>query len=150
MKIARARAEDADALTKIALAAKSHWGYPPSWIRHWQDVLTITPEYVVTHPTFVAIIDEQMVGFCALEIESREALLDHLWVMPSFMRRGVGRALFEHAEEAARETAAVRLKIIGDPHAADFYSRMGATIYGREPASMDGQERFLPLLEKLL
>lgn len=150
MKIVRARAEDADALTKIAFAAKSHWGYPQSWIRHWQDVLTITPEYIVSHPTFVAIVDEKMVGFCALQIESREARLDHLWVMPSAMRTGVGRALFAHAEAVARANAALRIKIVGDPHAENFYSRMGATIYGREPANMEGQERFLPLLEKLL
>jgi GNAT superfamily N-acetyltransferase len=150
MKIVRARSEDAAALTNIAFAAKSHWGYPPSWIRHWQELLTITPEYVVTHPTFVALVDEKMAGFCALQIESREALLDHLWVMPSFMKRGIGRALFEHAEQAARAHAAVRMKIVGDPHAEDFYSRMGATTYGREPANMEGQERFLPLLVKPL
>jgi len=27
---------------------------------------------------------------------------------------------------------------------------MGAKLYGRESASMDGEERFLPLLEKAL
>ena len=150
MKIRRACAEDADALTEIAFAAKRHWGYPESWIRRWQDALTVLPQYVIQHPTFVAVLDGEFVGFCAVQMEAGEASLDHLWVLPSFMGRGVGRALFQHAEKIARESGAMRMKIIGDPHAERFYSRMGATLCGRESGSMDGEERFLPLLEKTL
>ena len=142
--------EDADALTEIAFAAKRHWRYPENWIRQWQEALTVTPEYVAENPTFVAAIDEEIVGFCAVQIESSEAVLDHLWVLPQFMGGGVGRALFQHAEEIARTGGAVRMRIVGDPHAEQFYARMGATVYRREPASMDGEARFLPLLEKSL
>ena len=54
MKIVRAGAEDAGALTEIAFAAKRHWDYPESWIRRWEEMLTIKPEYVVENQTFVA------------------------------------------------------------------------------------------------
>ena len=150
MKIASASAEEAGALTEIAFAAKRHWQYPETWILRWQEVLTITPEYISQNSTFVAVIDGERVGFCAVQIESGGALLDHLWVLPSFMGKGVGRALFQHAEEVARERGALRMRIVGDPHAEQFYSRMGATLYGRELAKMDGEERYLPLLEKTL
>ena len=150
MNVIRAAAEHADALTKIAFAAKRHWQYPESWIRRWEEALTITPEYIVQHPTFVAVVDGELVGFCALQFEAGDALLEHLWVLPSSMRRGIGRALFEHAERVARASAAVRLRIVGDPHAEPFYARMGAALCGRTPASMDGHERLLPLLEKAL
>lgn len=150
MIVVRALAEHANALTTIAVAAKRHWQYPDSWIRRWEGVLTITPEYIRQHPTFVAVVDDELVGFCALQFETGDALLDHLWVLPSAMKRGIGRALFQYAEAIARASGAMRLKIVGDPHAELFYFRMGATVYGREPASMDGQERFLPLLEKAL
>jgi len=150
MVVLRASAEHADALTKIAFAAKRHWQYPERWIRRWRDMLTITPEYVSQNPTFIAGIDDETAGFYAVQIQSSEAVLDHLWVLPSFMGRGVGRALFQHAEEVARVSGACRLRIVGDPHTEQFYSRMGAKLYGRESASMDGEERFLPLLEKAL
>lgn len=150
MNIRTASAEDADALTKIAFAAKRHWQYPESWIRHWREVLTITPEYLHANPTFVAVMDRELAGFCAVQVRLDEALLDHLWVLPSCMGRGIGRALFQYAEEVARASGAMRMKIVGDPHAEQFYSRMGATVYGREPADMDGEERFLPLFEKTL
>jgi len=150
MKIVRACAEHADTLTEIAIAAKSHWGYPDSWMRRWRKALTVTPQYVIVRPTYVAVFESKVVGFCALQIEGTDALLDHLWVLPSFMGRGVGRALFEHAETIARASGAVRLRMVGDPHAESFYSRMGAVVYGRESADMDGQKRLLPLLEKAL
>lgn len=150
MKIAEASTADAVALTNIAFAAKRHWQYPERWIRRWRQDLTITPEYIGRNPTFVAMIGGEIAGLCAVQIEAGEALLDHLWVMPSFMRRGVGRALFRHAEDVARERGASRMRIVGDPHAEPFYSHMGTTVYGREPATMDGEERFLPLLEKRL
>ncbi len=150
MKLVRACAEDAHTLTEIAIAAKSHWGYPPSWIRRWQEALTVTPHYVIGHPTYAAVLEGRVVGFYVLEFEGVDALLEHLWVLPPFMGRGVGRALFEHAELVARGGGAVRLRMEGDPHAEKFYTRMGATVYGWEPADMDGQKRFLPLLEKAL
>ncbi len=150
MIVLRAKAEHAHALTKIAFAAKRHWQYPDNWIRRWEGALTITPDYIIQHPTFAAVVDGEFVGFCALQLEAGAALLDNLWVLPSFMRRGIGRALFEHAEVIARASGAARLKIVGDSHAEQFYSRMGATLYDRKTASMDGEERFLPLLEKAL
>jgi ribosomal protein S18 acetylase RimI-like enzyme len=150
MKIVRAQPEDADALTNVALAAKRHWGYPEDWIRRWEEALTVTPLYVRAHPTYVAQGDKKIVGFCALLVQPGEAVLDHLWVLPAAMGMGVGRALFLHAEKIAREAGAIRMKIVGDPHAEGFYRRMGARVYGREPAAMDNQARFLPLLEKAL
>ncbi|HEY4300164.1 MAG TPA: GNAT family N-acetyltransferase [Candidatus Didemnitutus sp.] len=150
MKIARARPEDAGALTGIAVAAKGHWGYPESWIHRWADVLTVTSDYIRTNPTFIAFAEERMVGFHALQLHAGEAALDHLWVIPSAMRGGIGRALFVHAEATARDAGAVVMRIEGDPHAEGFYRRMGAVVCGQRAAPMDEQARFLPLLLKAL
>ena len=103
-----------------------------------------------TYPTYAAVIDDKLVGFCAILIQSKEAVLDHLWVLPARIGSGVGRALFAQAEKTAREAGAYRMKIVGDPHAEGFYRAMGATMYGKEPATIEGHERFLPLFEKAL
>ena len=150
VEIRRARSEDAGLLTDIAHAAKRHWGYPESWICAWAAALTVTPDYIDAHPIFVAVANEEIVGFCALILEPDGAWLDHLWVLPTAMGGGVGRALFVQAETTARAAGATCLRIVGDPHAEGFYRRMGASVYGREPAPMDGRERFLPLLRKEL
>jgi GNAT superfamily N-acetyltransferase len=148
MKTARARPDEASELTAIARSSKGHWGYPKDWLRRWEDVLTITPEYIRMYPTYVAFSTGHIAGFCSIRTREREAYLDHLWVLPSELRRGIGRLLFEIAEGVARTAGAARLKVESDPHAEEFYIRMGASRYGRVAAAMDGQERHLALLEK--
>ena len=152
----------APGLTVIAHAAKRHWGYPEEWLGRWADTLTLTPEYIATYPTFMARTPDGIVGFYALILEplgrprrpagapalSSDAQLDHLWVLPAAMGRGIGRKLFEHAESCARENGATRLWVESDPHAEPFYRHLGMTVFGRTPAPMDDQARFLPLLEK--
>src|SRR6478609_588143 len=134
--IDQARPGEAAKLTAIAHAAKRHWGYPEAWIARWAGTLTLTPGYIAAQPTFAARVGEEVVGFHAL-------------VLPAAMGQGIGRALFEHAEAFARQNGAKRLWVESDPHAEKFYQHMGMTVYGRQPAPLDGQPRFLPLLEKL-
>jgi GNAT superfamily N-acetyltransferase len=150
MRIVRAKPADAVTLTGIAISAKAHWGYPATWMRQWTAALTITPEYIVEHPTYAAIRGGRIVGFYALCVKRGEAWLDHLWVLPTAIKSGIGRALFGHAAKVARTGGAVRLKIESDPNAEGFYQRMGARTIGRQRAPVDGHERFLPLLEKTL
>jgi GNAT superfamily N-acetyltransferase len=150
VKIVRALPEDAGELSSIAHAAKAHWGYPGTWLRRWGDVLTLTPSYLNAHPTFAIASEGRIIGFFALVMREKEAFLDHLWVLPSEKGKGAGRLLFEAAENLANTSGATSLKVESDPHAEGFYLRMGAVRHGQVPASMDGTERFLPLLEKAL
>lgn len=150
VKIVMASPKDAGELTAIALRAKAHWGYPESWLRRWEKALTVSPDYVRDNPTFSAVRDSRMVGFFSLLMRGREAALEHFWVLPPEMGRGVGSALFAAAEGAARSGGAAFLRIESDPNAEAFYVRRGAVRYGSVPAAMDGNERCLPLLGKRL
>ena len=63
------------------------------------------------------------------------------------MGRGLGRELFHHAVETAGGVGARRLEIDSDPHAEEFYLRMGARRIGQVPADVEGVRRVLPRLE---
>lgn len=145
MQIIRAQPEDAAALTEIAFAAKRHWGYPERWIQLWRDLLTVTPALVAANPTFSAIEAGRVVGFSSLTVEPRPDLT-HLWVLPSAMGRGCGRALFERAVEEARALGFSTFQIEADPHAEPFYLHMGAKRMGVSVTELEGKRRELPLL----
>ena len=145
MQVVRARPEDAEALTEIAFAAKRHWGYPERWIQIWRDVLTVTPELVAANPTFSAIEDGRVVGFSSLTTKPRPDLT-HLWVLPSAMGRGFGRALFERAVAEARALGIAAFEIEADPNAEAFYRYMGAKRGGTNVTEIEGERRELPLL----
>ena len=137
---------DADALTRIAFAAKAHWGYPEQWMERWRDALTITPEFIRQNEVHVATVEGEPAGFNALVGEGRRIELEHLWVLPERMGAGVGRALFEHAVRTAASLGAGVVGIEADPNAEGFYRRMGARRVGEIVYEIDGQERVLPLL----
>jgi len=65
-EIVRVGPDDADALTRIAFAAKSYWGYPERWIEQWQEALTITPGFISDNEVYAAVSEEEMGSFYAL------------------------------------------------------------------------------------
>ena len=102
-----AKPDDAPTLTAIALIAKRHWGYPAAWMAEWEPGLRVTPEFIAANETFAAWSDdgeaEKVLGWAALVVaDNGEAWLEHLWVQPEAMGRGVGRFLFDYAVARAR------------------------------------------------
>ena len=145
--IVAARPEHAEVLTQITIAAKRHWNYPESWIQHWIPDLTISPEYISTHETWLAVVDDIPIGYYSLK-EEKTLWLDNLWVKPEAMGRGIGKGLFHHALERSRARGASILKIEADPNAQPFYEHVGARKVGEnQRGEMDGQPRILPLME---
>jgi ribosomal protein S18 acetylase RimI-like enzyme len=146
MQIVRAKPEDVEALTEIAHAAKRHWGYPERWIEAWRDILTMRPEFIAANVAYCAMKDDNVVGFYVLTTESDGLHLDHLWIIPAAMRRGIGRALFEHAVDQVRKAGFDLIKIEADPNAEGFYKRIGAQRVGTSVSEVEGEKRELPLL----
>jgi len=145
ISIRRADPSEAEQLTAIAHAAKRHWGYPESWIEEWQADLTITSEFIAANEVFVAIVNDEIAGCCALVVTDKLAEIEHMWIRPELMGGGVGRALFEHARDRAKELRLAVLELSADPNAEGFYERMGAMRVGDVPAAMTGAEaRALP------
>ena len=137
----RAHPQDAAALTQIALTAKQSWGYPDEWMAEWRADLTITPGYIGSSPVWVAEVDGTVAGFLGLVQSDGHWYLEHLWVLPSFHGRGLGRALFDEAVRLARAAGATELHIKSDPNAEAFYLKMGAVRTGVEVYELLGKIR---------
>lgn len=144
LEIRRASPADAATLTRIAHAAKRHWGYSDSLIELWKADLTVTVEFLNAHPVYAAVHGEQIVGFYALSREDGVFELEHMWVDPAHMGAGIGRRLFDHAVATARGMGGSVLRIASDPNAEGFYSGLGARRAGEVTSTPAG--RVLPLL----
>lgn len=144
IQVRRAHPDEARRLTEIAHAAKRHWNYPEDWIEHWRTDLTITSDFIADNEVFVAIVNNEIAGCCALVVSGSLAEIEHMWITPEHMGSGVGRALFEYARDRAVALGLPSLELSADPNAEGFYERMGAERIGEIRASMDGQPRVLP------
>jgi GNAT superfamily N-acetyltransferase len=142
--IRRATPADSERATELARTAKAFWGYPDDWLKAWESDLQITARDIERHPTFVASMDDEVVGVCQLLESDAHAFLEHVWVDPRRHGLGVGRALVQHVRGVARGV----LAIVADPHAEPFYLHLGARRVGEVAAPMPGApDRTLPLLE---
>jgi GNAT superfamily N-acetyltransferase len=133
-------------LTEISHAAKRYWGYPEHWIQHWSADLTITSDYVARNHVYVAVNEDQILGFYALLFNDGKLELDHMWVRPQHISGGIGKELFTHAMVLASSLSAQAVEITADPNAEEFYKRMGAIRVGEVRSELDGRPRVLPRL----
>jgi N-acetylglutamate synthase-like GNAT family acetyltransferase len=145
LKIRRASADDAAALTALAIRSKRHWGYDDSLIELWRDDLTFTPEAIARKTVLVAEHRGRMLGIVGVDTAGPTAELEDLWIEPDVMGRGLGRRLFYEGLDLARAAGARTLSIVSDPNAEEFYLRMGARRVDLVPSRPDG--RTLPRLE---
>jgi GNAT superfamily N-acetyltransferase len=136
--------EEAEAISALALRSKAHWGYPPEQMEVFRRELVLPPEEVVRRRAHVTEQAGQIVGFYTLVGRTNDFVeLEHLFIDPSHLGRGLGTKLFRHACALAQELGFHRLIIQSDPHAAGFYEAMGAHPEGEIPSSIPG--RHIPL-----
>jgi ribosomal protein S18 acetylase RimI-like enzyme len=150
ISVRRIDPKEANVLTRIALAAKAHWGYPERWMEIWKPQLTLSPEYFVENEGWVAVVSDSPIGFYTLEEKNGNAWLENLWVLPEYIGKGVGKALFLHAAELSRQRGYKVLQLEADPNAAGFYERMGMHKIAERHSEVDGQPRVLPIMEMRL
>ena len=136
---------DSRELGEIALAAKKTWDYPDSWYELWDETLGITENFITTNKVVVATINEKPAGFAAVRVNSRVADLEHMWVLPEYMNKGLGTALFREIVDFCRAIDVRKLRIESDPNATGFYKKMG----GRQIGYVDSlpKPRKLPVFE---
>ena len=126
IRIEEALPHQADELSDIAFQAKSYWGYSSQQLDLWREFLTISPEYIQNNRVWVAVNESRkIVGFGAIEQGDEGAILEHLWVLPDCIGHGIGKRLFQYVASMIAEFV-----FTSDPHADDFYLKMGATKNG--------------------
>jgi N-acetylglutamate synthase-like GNAT family acetyltransferase len=115
-------AADHARLRELTFASKAHWGYDHDLVRGWADEL----DFDCGQELWVVEADGGIVAWAALAPPSGGvAVLDHLWVDPAAMGKGLGSRLFHVAADRARELGAERLEWSAEVNAIGFYEKVG-------------------------
>jgi putative acetyltransferase len=141
-RIRRSEIRDAERTVDIwrrAVDATHHFLKPEDRLAIDREVQNLLP----SAPLWLAVDDNDCaIGFMLTESESIEAL----FIDPAFHRRGIGRALVEHALQGrSGVTTDVNEQ---NQQAIGFYEHLGFVRIGRSPD--DGQGRPYPLIHMQL
>jgi N-acetylglutamate synthase-like GNAT family acetyltransferase len=139
-----ARADEAEALTQLARRSNASWGYDDEFIELSAPELVVTSDEIQSLVVRVAEREGRIVGFSALDADAVPPELVALFVEPTAVRTGVGRALLEHAMDQALALGIEQMVVESDPNAEDFYLAHGAQRVGMRRSASTG--RSLPLL----
>lgn len=149
MPIRPARPDEAAALTALAIRSKAHWGYDAAFMALAAPHLAIPPDLLAASRVWVSNDgDDRPLGVMASGPPDATGLSDLtlLFVDPSAIGQGHGKALLRHALATAKAEGARRLHVLSDPNAAAFYRSQGAAQIGTAPSdAIPG--RHLPVLE---
>ncbi|ACQ79399.1 GCN5-related protein N-acetyltransferase [Beutenbergia cavernae DSM 12333] len=129
-----ARPDEAALLGDLALHSKAHWGYDDDFLAIVAGELTYDPASIEARRTVVAERDGDVVGFVTLDGAPPVGEIGNLFVEPAAIGTGVGRALWDHAVDAAAALGFDTLVIESDPFAAGFYASRGAQPDGETPS----------------
>ena len=151
LRFSAAVVTDAAHLTELTRASKAAWGYSDDFMRRVDGELVVEAADIESGAlrAWMAFDGDELVGYYAFRGTPPVLLLDSMFVAPSRLRTGVGRALWDHALETARELGATSFTLDADPNAAGFYRAAGARETGSTP-SRSFPERMLPSFEMSL
>ena len=148
LNIRRAIPSEAKVLSRLAKVAKATWGYSPAQLQVWKADLTVTPAQIEDNDAYVAESGGRIIAFYILSGDPPELAIDHFWVEPTRMRRGVGASLLSHALARGSERGAESIAIDADPYAEAFYVARGARRVGMVAAPINGEpDRVRPQLK---
>ncbi len=143
------KVEQIPSLNHLILKSKAVWGYDRQFIDLCRKELALSPYLLNRNSVMVADLDGVAIAVVEVSIEDTLANLEKLFVDPSALRSGAGRALLEWAKAASLALGASKLVIESDPGAENFYRKTGAIRVGAVPSgSIAG--RVLPKLELAL
>lgn len=145
--IVKASPEDHERLTEISFRSKGYWEYPEEYLEIWRDELTITPDYIEDNTVYLARIENEIVGYYSITENPEDFWagkvfvqkgywLEHIFILPDNIRKGLGRQLMLHAMDIASEMGVQNLHIFADPNSQGFYLKLGARYIGERPSNI--------------
>ncbi|TCV98068.1 GNAT family N-acetyltransferase [Biostraticola tofi] len=125
-QLREARMNELAELTELCLQSKALWGYDEVFMLRCREALTFHPADSENSLICVAQKNNTLLGCAQLQFNKDVAFLERLFVSPTNIKNGIGKALFGWSLKAAHRAGVECLLIDADPLAAGFYLRMGA------------------------
>lgn len=154
--IRKADTSESAVLTELTFKSKRYWGYPEEYMKIWEEDLTVTEEYIRKNIVYTAVVSDSITGYYSILYNPNDYLsrgtlvkkgywLDNLFILPQYMKQGIGTTLIKHAINTCKNIGCEKLFVFSDPHSKEFYLKQGARFIQDCPSSIAG--RTLPMLE---
>lgn len=126
-----ATTDDVEELSAVAIRSKRHWGYSKEAMELWNQNLTITEDFVQTHTVIKATLEDEIVGFFALEEIKPTTRIAQYWIDTPYMRKGYGSVMYDYLRNYLKSKNVEKVTLVMDPNGLAFFERKGAKILSK-------------------
>lgn len=123
-----ASVEDTEDLSALAKRSKRHWGYSKESMELWKQSLTITEDFLKNHTVIKATLEDEIVGFFALEEIKPITRIAQYWVDTPYMRKGYGSAMFSYLKKFLQQHNVKKITLVLDPNGLKFFEKRGGKV----------------------
>jgi N-acetylglutamate synthase-like GNAT family acetyltransferase len=137
--IAHAEQQDLPTINSLIARSKKHWPYSAEYLEHAIPLLQIDSRYLADNLCWKLVDDHHgIVGFASV-VQTPTPVLDHLWIDPEMLCRGLGTLAFQHIRQTASDLHWSEITVLPDPPSEGFYNRLGFVDTGvRVPSRVSG------------
>jgi N-acetylglutamate synthase-like GNAT family acetyltransferase len=145
MNIRKAKEDESEALTNIAIRSEEYWNYDTDYMEKFKTIYKVTEEFISNNSTFIIEDEENIIGFYGILIIKEKAELEYLFIEPKYIGKGYGKLLWNHMVANCKKIGIAEFVIVTSPEAKEFYIKMGCMQIG-EVESLVKKERKIPKL----
>ena len=134
MEYRKAVKEDSESLSKLAYKSKAYWGYSESFMKQCKKDLTVTEDYIEEQPVFLLEYNNRIIAFYSFSLTNNK--LEAMFIDPDYIGKGVGKIMWTHLMNKAKELGINEFTLDSEPKAEGFYLKMGAIKMGYSPSTV--------------
>ena len=136
----KAEKKDVPTLRMLAVRSEAVWGFDERFLRTFDEQYNITEQFIENNPAFVLEEHGEIMGFWGIVRQKDIAELEYLYVDAAQIRKGIGRALWDHMVRYCSSEGIKRIEFVTSEPAIAFYLKNGARLNGGTRSSIDGRE----------
>lgn len=136
---------DCEELTNVAHRSKRHWGYSKEEMELWNVNLSISEEFINSHTVIKATLEDEIVGFFALEEIKPTTRIAQYWIDTPYMRKGYGSNMYKYLKEFLKTRGVEKVTLVLDPNGLNFFENKGAKVLNKIEHNVKG--KFLYIVE---
>lgn len=146
MKIIKAETEDNEILTTITKRSKAYWGFSEEILKKWEDLLTISKDYIEKNKVYKLVHNENIIGYYSyFSIDENTTKLDNVFILPEFIGQGFGKIIMNDFLEKIKLDGVRKITLDAEPNAENFYKSFGFETLGQLESLI--KDRYLPIME---
>lgn len=145
--IKNAKYTDLNKINELMGLSKGYWKYEPDFLKTFIKKFRLDLAYIKKNSVKLLYLNSSLAGFYSFCVNKEDLLmLDNFFLHPNYIGKGIGRILWEACCKTAKELKKNAFIICSDPHAEDFYLKLGCEKIGLQQ-SMLCPTRYLPILK---